>query len=124
VERRDHARAHGVAVERELHLAVDAVEALLREPEARGVLVEPLEHGPERRLGLLASKAVHAQPCRCSRAELAARGLAGGQLAELLPPLFDERARARLVAVERRSAPTSFVDDVELDLGAGLQVVG
>ena len=55
MHRRDHACADRVAVERELDLAVDALEALLLgEAEAGGVLVEPLER-PQRRLGLLAA---------------------------------------------------------------------
>ena len=37
---------------------------------------------------------------------------------------LDERASARLVAIERRPAAAAFVDDVELDLGACLQFFG
>ena len=61
-QRRHHTRAHGVAVERDLDLAVDPLEALLGESEAGGVLVEPLEHRLKRRLGLLAAQPVHPQP--------------------------------------------------------------
>ncbi len=59
-QRRHHPGMDGVAVEGDLELAVEALEALLGEAEAGGVLVEPLEHGPQRGLGLLAAKPVHA----------------------------------------------------------------
>src|SRR5215208_2379630 len=49
---------------------------------------------------------------------------AGGQLAQARPALREERAGARLVAVERRASASSLIYDVELDLGAGLLVVG
>src|SRR5215208_1356557 len=49
---------------------------------------------------------------------------AGGQLAQARPALREERAGARLVAVERSASASSLVYDVELDLGAGLLVVG
>ena len=123
-QRRDHAGAHGVAVEGHLDLAVHAVEALLGEAEAGGVLVQPLEHRLKRRLGLLAAQAVHAQPGGRAGSELVAGLRAGGQLAQPRPALREERAGARLVAVEGRPAAGALVDDVELDLGAGLQVVG
>ncbi len=47
-----------------------------------------------------------------------------GQLAQPLPALLDERAGARLVAVQGGPAAAALVDDVELDLGAALQFVG
>ena len=61
-ERGDHTRPDRVAVERGLHLHVQALEALLGEGEAGGVLVEAVEHRPQRGLGLLAAHPVHAQP--------------------------------------------------------------
>ena len=56
-------------------------------------------------------------------AELAAGGGAGRQLAQALPARFDEGVDARLVVVERRPARPSFVDHVELDLGARAKIV-
>jgi hypothetical protein len=39
------------------------------------------------------------------------------------PALADERAGARLVAVEHGAAAVALVDDVELDLRARVQVI-
>ena len=103
-ERRQDARAHGVAVERDLDLPVHALEALLGEAEAGGVLVQALEHGLERRLGLLAAQPVHPQPRGGTRSELLAGLRAGGQFAQPRPALREERRGARLVAVERGAA--------------------
>ena len=123
VERRDDAVADGVAEEGGLHLAVDALEALLGEAEAGGVLVETLEHRLQGRLGLLAAQAVDPQPARGARAELEAGTVAGGQLAEALPAPADEGAGAWLVAVEDGAAAVALVDYVELDLRARLDVI-
>ena len=122
-QRRDHARTYGIAIERDLDLGVDALEALLREAEAGGVLVEALEHPLQRRLGLLPAQAVHAQEDRGAGAELVGRPPAGRQLAQARPALGQEGLRAGLVAIERGAALGALVEHVELDLGAVTQVV-
>ena len=120
---RHNTGAHGVAVERDLDLAVDPLEALLGESEAGGVLVEPLEHRLEGGLGLLAAQPVHAQPGGSPGSELMAGLRTGRQLAQSRPALREERAGAGLVPVEGRAAAATLVYDVEFDLGAGLLVV-
>ena len=124
---RPRARGTRVAVQRPLDLDVDALEALLGEAEAGRVLVEALEHRPQRGLGLLA--AAPPPPFTRSHGEAPAPSsrpprARGGQLAQPRPALVDERAGARLVAVQGRAAAAALVDHVELDLGAVAQFVG
>ncbi len=124
VERSHHAIANGVAVEGRLDLEVHALEALLGKAEAGGVLVEALEHRPERRLGLFAAQPVDSQPRRGTRTELPAGRRAGVELAQPIPAFGDVWPGARLVAIEDRPAAVTLVDDVELDLGSRAKIIG
>ena len=81
--RRPRCAGTRVAVKRLLDLGVDALEALLGEAEAGGVLVQALEHRLERRLRLFAPKAVDAQPGRGAGAEGVGRRRTRGELAQL-----------------------------------------
>ena len=127
-QRRHHPRGERVAVEGRLQLAIDPLEALLGEAEAGGVLVEALEHRPQRRLGLLAAEpraaSAHVKPERRAAAELGRRARAAVELAQAHPALGQEGLGARLVAIQGGAAPAALVDHVELHLGAGAHVVG
>ena len=100
LNRRDDGAANGVLVQGPLHLGVHALEALLGKVEVGRVLVEALEHREERRL-----RVVGRRPAADPQVELGAvaerRGgtLARGTLPEHIPPLADELARKRFVAV-------------------------
>ena len=71
----------GAVVEGALELGVHALEALLGEVERGGVLVEPLEHRPQRGLSLGTRHPVRAQPGRGARAQLAAACSSAGSSA-------------------------------------------